>query len=521
MSPTFAELGVPDSICDALARRDITKPFDIQAATLVDALAGRDVLGRAPTGSGKTLAFGIPVVAGLGKAEPRRPLALILSPTRELAAQIHSELSSFSKPVRIGVVYGGVGYGKQVSALRQGIEVLVACPGRLEDLIERGDVELDAVERVVLDEADRMADMGFMPAVRRILDQTRDDRQTVLFSATLDGDVAKLTREYQYDPVRHEVGESTPDITVADHVFWKLEQPDRTAVTALVTTAEWPAIVFCRTRHGCDRLAKQLKKQGVDAVAIHGGRSQNQRTRALDDFTSSRAQALIATDVAARGIHVDGVALVVHFDPPEDHKAYVHRSGRTARAGAGGIVVSLLTSAQTKDARKMMRKLDLDEPITDPDVEIVRALSAGEPKPERPAAREDAPSGRNNGGGGRGGGGRNRGGGGRNQRKNSKPKNQRRKNSNQNSDGNQSGNKQSGNQSKSSRNGSSNGSGRSGSGNGSGRNGSGRNGSGNGSGAKRSHQKSSSNRGGNGGSSSSRGGGNGGQRSQRQRSSTR
>lgn len=391
MPPTFAELGVPSSICDALERRDITTPFDIQAVSIADALAGRDVLGRAPTGSGKTLAFGIPVVAGLGKADPHRPLALILSPTRELADQIQAELASFSKPVRVGVVYGGVGYGKQIRMLQQGVDVLVACPGRLEDLIQRGDVDLGDVERVVLDEADRMADMGFVPAVRRILDQTRNDRQTVLFSATLDGDVAKLTRDYQHDPVRHEVGESTPDITLADHLFWKLDQTDRTATTALAVTAEWPAIVFCRTRHGCDRLKKQLGKLGVDAVAIHGGRSQNQRTRALDDFATSRAQALVATDVAARGIHVDGVTLVVHFDPPEDHKTYVHRSGRTARAGAGGVVISLLTPAQTKDARKMMRKIDLDEPITDPDVEILRALASGEPKPERAAPRPDAP----------------------------------------------------------------------------------------------------------------------------------
>jgi len=418
-TPTFAELGVPSSICDALASRGITAPFDIQAATLVDALAGRDVLGRAPTGSGKTIAFGIPIVAGLPKADPHRPRALILSPTRELADQIRVELSSFSKPVRVGVVYGGVGYGKQIRMMEQGVDVLVACPGRLEDLVERGDVELGAVERVVLDEADRMADMGFMPAVRRIMNRTRDDRQTVLFSATLDGDVAKLTRDYQHNPVRHEVGESTPDITLADHLFWKLDKSERTEVTAQAVTAEWPAIIFCRTRHGCDRLKKQLAKLGVDAVAIHGGRSQNQRTRALDDFTTSRAQALVATDVAARGIHVDGVTLVVHYDPPEDHKTYVHRSGRTARAGAGGVVVSLLTPDQTKDARKMMRRIDLDEPVTAPEIQILRDLASGEPKPERaeprpePARQKQGP-----------------GKGGANRKKNSRHKNQRNNNNN-------------------------------------------------------------------------------------------
>lgn len=407
-SPTFAELGVPQSICDALARQDIHTPFEIQTATLADGLAGRDVLGRAPTGSGKTIAFGIPIVANLPKARPHFPTALILAPTRELADQIHAELASFSKPVKVGVVYGGVGYGKQMRLLEQGVDVLVACPGRLEDLIQRCDVDLSDVERVVLDEADRMADMGFMPAVRRILDQTYNDRQTVLFSATLDGDVAKLTRDYQKNPVRHEVGESTPDITLADHLFWKMDKAERTDITAMAVTAEWPAIIFCRTRHGCDRLKKQLTKLGVDAVAIHGGRSQNQRTRALDDFTTSRAQALVATDVAARGIHVDGVTLVVHYDPPEDHKTYVHRSGRTARAGAGGVVVSMLTSDQMKDARAVMRKIDLNEPITEPSIDYIRALASGGPKPERAPAREPQSdnAGSNSRGGAKGKGGR-------------------------------------------------------------------------------------------------------------------
>ena len=521
-SPTFADLGVPDSICDALAARGITAPFDIQTATLRDGLAGRDVLGRAPTGSGKTIAFGIPAVAGLGKAKPHKPLALILSPTRELADQIQAELASFSKPVRVGVVYGGVGYGKQIRMMQQGVEVLVACPGRLEDLIERGDVDLNDVERVVLDEADRMADMGFMPAVRRILDQTREDGQMILFSATLDGDVAKLTREYQNDPVRHEVGPSSPDITLADHLFWKLDKSERTEVTALAVTAEWPAIVFCRTRHGCDRLKKQLGKLGVDAVAIHGGRSQNQRTRALDDFTTSRAQALIATDVAARGIHVDGVTLVVHYDPPEDHKTYVHRSGRTARAGAGGVVVSLLTSEQTKDARGVMRKLDLDEPITDPEIQIIRDLANGEPKPERteprPETRQPQGKGKSKGRGGRhknqrhnnnsgknGGssknGSGNSGGSSKNSKSRRKPKNAGGQGQGQGSGGQKSGGQKSsgknGSRSNNGRNGSSNqgGSGRSGSSrNGSGRSGSGQSRSSNGGNQRRTSRSGSSSR---------------------------
>ncbi|MFQ5558866.1 MAG: DEAD/DEAH box helicase, partial [Acidimicrobiales bacterium] len=400
MSSTFARLGVPRSICDALARRGITTPFEIQSATISDAMAGRDVCGRAPTGSGKTLAFGIPLIARAGRAEPGRPRALVLVPTelracqalvmlptRELADQISTELRSFAGPTRVGVVYGGVGYRPQLTALRRGLDVLVACPGRLEDLIDQGAVSLTDVEQVVLDEADRMADMGFMPAVRRLLDRTPDHRQTLLFSATLDGDVAKLTRCYQRDPVRHEVGRSTPDITAAHHAFWNTARGDRVSVTADAVTAVWPAIVFCRTRHGADRLARQLGRAGVDASAIHGGRSQGQRTRALRDFAKGRVQALVATDVAARGIHVDGVASVIHFDPPEDHKAYVHRSGRTARAGEGGVVVSLVQPEQARELRRMQRRIGLDEPFTTPDVTALRARS---PAPARvPAERSE------------------------------------------------------------------------------------------------------------------------------------
>jgi superfamily II DNA/RNA helicase len=396
-NPTsFAQLGVPEPIVAALSKRGIDAPFEIQAATIADALAGRDVLGRAPTGSGKTIAFGIPVVVNARRARPKKPTALILAPTRELAEQIHTELKTFSGNVRIGVVYGGVGYGPQVRSLRAGVEILVACPGRLQDLIDRRDVSLESVEHVVLDEADRMADMGFMPAVRKLLDQTARNRQTVLFSATLDGDVKKLTQQYQTDPVRHEVGEETPDITAASHLFWKVDQKaDRVRVTAEAVTAVWPAIVFCRTRHGSDRLAKQLGRAGVQSAAIHGGRSQGQRTRALASFAKGEVQALIATDVAARGIHVDGVAAVVHYDSPEDHKAYVHRSGRTARAGEGGVVVSLLLPDQVRDARKMQRQIGLDEPVTNPDAPAMRELSPSPSKPKpvpRPAQDHDRTS---------------------------------------------------------------------------------------------------------------------------------
>ncbi len=390
MSPTFAQLGVPDSICSALAQRGITEPFEIQTATLADTLSGRDVCGRAPTGSGKTLAFGIPLVAATERAEPKRPRALVLAPTRELAEQITLEIQSFAGPVRVHAVYGGVGYEGQIRALRRGVEILVACPGRLEDLISSRHVDLSAVDRVVLDEADRMADMGFMPAVRRLLDQTAESRQTVLFSATLDGDVAKLTRDYQNDPTRHEVGDETPDITAAHHTFWKVAKADRAGVTSQAVNAVWPAIIFCRTRHGSDRLAKQLGREGVQAETIHGGRSQRQRSRALNDFSKGRVQALVATDVAARGIHVDGVALVVHYDPPEDHKAYVHRSGRTARAGESGIVLSLAQSDQMRDLRRMQRAVGIDVDFTEPDAGGLRQLAL-KPNPELVAGHEPEP----------------------------------------------------------------------------------------------------------------------------------
>ena len=374
MSPTFARLGVPDSICRALTERGITQPFDIQTAVLADALAGRDICGRAPTGSGKTLAFGIPLVANVGRARPHRPLALVLAPTRELADQIMMELRSFSGGVRVAVVYGGVGYGNQVQSLRRGVDILVACPGRLEDLIEQGVVSLDAVEMVVVDEADRMADMGFIPAVRRLLNQTGPDPQTMLFSATLDGDVASLTRDYQHDPVRCEVGDETADVISADHLFWTVARAGRIEVAADAISAAGPAIVFCRTRHGCDRLARQLERVGIVTAAIHGGRSQNQRTRALAAFAAGRVQALVATDVAARGIHVEGVGAVIHFDPPEDHKTYLHRSGRTARAGRGGVVLSLVEPGQARETGRMQRQLGLQQPITDVDLAAIAEL---------------------------------------------------------------------------------------------------------------------------------------------------
>ena len=397
MPTTFAQLSVPMTICNALEQCGVTKPFEIQEATVPDALAGRDICGRAPAGSGKTLAFGIPLVANVARGKPRRPRALVLAPTRELAEQITTVLRSFAGPIRIGVVYGGLSYATQIKTLRRGVDILVACPGRLEDLIAQGAVSLSAIDRVVLDEADRMADMGFLPSVRRLLDQTSPQRQTMLFSATLDRDVAKLTRDYQRDPVRHEVGRETPDITAAHHVFWNMAREDRPRFAAEAIGAVWPAIVFCRTRRGSNRFVKQLIKAGIQAATIHGGRRQNQRAQALADFTSGRVAALVATDVAARGIHVDDVALVVHFDSPDDHKTYLHRSGRTARAGRGGVGVSLVQPDQVQDLRRIQRKIGLKEPFTAPDANRLYDLSpASAPTTpnetaEDPATRSLAP----------------------------------------------------------------------------------------------------------------------------------
>jgi superfamily II DNA/RNA helicase len=366
---TFADLGVPAEIISTLAARDVTSPFAIQTLTLADGCAGRDLCGRAPTGSGKTLAFGIPMVARLGRAKPKHPVGLVLVPTRELAAQVCAELEWLGRArrLRVAAFYGGAGFGAQLKALRKGVDIVVACPGRLTDLIERGEVALDAVEMVVVDEADRMADMGFLPVVRALLDRTPSTRQTLLFSATLDGAVDELVRRYQRDPVRHVLPE-VDEPSLAVHHFWKVERDKRIDLVARVIEAAGPTIVFCRTKHGTDNVARKLDRLGVRTAAIHGNRTQGQRERALAQFASGKVAALIATDVAARGIHVDGVSCVVHFDPPADTKDYTPRSGRTARAGAAGVVVSFVAGDQERDARRMQRDLDLGVEVTKPDV---------------------------------------------------------------------------------------------------------------------------------------------------------
>ena len=368
MTTAFSSLGIPEGLAELLDELGFVTPFEVQTATIPDALAGRDIGARAPTGSGKTLAFGLPLLMRVEGARPRRPRGLVLAPTRELADQIQRELDPIARAGgrRIIAIYGGVGYEPQKRALARGVDVLVACPGRLADLIEQGDVDLDEVEVVVIDEADRMSDMGFLPEVKRLLNRTPDDRQTLLYSATLDGDVGVLVRDYQRDPVRHEIGDPEPDIEDARHLFWRLESTGRIEVASNLIQAAGRTIVFCRTRRGADRVAKQLVRAGATAAAIHGSRSQNQRNRALKSFVDGKVEALVATDVAARGLHIDGVACVLHFDPPVDDKTYLHRSGRTARAGAQGVVVSFVATDQLRETSSLVQNLQLPADLSTP-----------------------------------------------------------------------------------------------------------------------------------------------------------
>ncbi len=378
---TFASLGIAPELVDCLAARGITTPTPVQAATLPDALAGRDVSGCAPTGSGKTLAFGLAVVEpcppgrtpaapsprarphpGAGGADRRRA-----DPARPTAGPSGRAFN------------GGVAIEPQRKAFRRGVDIAVACPGRLADLIARGAVDLAAVEIVVVDEADRMADMGFLPEVRRLLDATRPDRQTLLFSATLDGDVDVLVRRYQRNPVRHEV--APPERALVDHHLWLVGDADRTERTAELISGSSSTMVFTRTRHGADRLVKRLGQAGVGAVAIHGGRSQGQRDAALDAFRQGRVRAIVATDVAARGLHVDAVACVLHYDLPAEAKDYLHRSGRTGRAGAEGMVVSMVAPQQRAAATKLMAAAGVEASVSSPPS---AGASRAEARPHRP-----------------------------------------------------------------------------------------------------------------------------------------
>ncbi len=423
MTTTFADLGVPAALLDVLTADGITIPTPIQAATLPDSLQGRDVLGRGRTGSGKTYAFGIPLVARLvaegdrRRPAPKRPRALVLAPTRELASQIAATVAPLAKAVglRTTTVFGGVGQGPQVNALRDGVDILIACPGRLEDLIGQGHCSLADVRVTVLDEADHMADLGFLPAVRRLLDQTPKGGQRMLFSATLDNAIDVLVKRFLVDPAVHQADSAQSPVTKMDHHVLHVEREQRLPVLLDLVSAPGRTVVFTRTKHGAKALARQLNKNGVPAVDLHGNLSQGARTRNMEAFHSGTATTLVATDIAARGIHVDDVSLVVHADPPAEHKAYLHRSGRTARAGAAGTVITLMTSEQRGDVRALTRAAGITPTTTriqGPDHPVLQDLAPGErSRPGGIDLTPATPQGGGNGGNGNGGGGRRRSGG--------------------------------------------------------------------------------------------------------------
>ncbi|MEI7971189.1 MAG: DEAD/DEAH box helicase [Actinomycetota bacterium] len=379
MTKTWLELGVPKNIISGLVSRGIEAPFPVQVATLPDALAGNDICGKAPTGSGKTLAFGIAIAVKVTKSRPGRPTGLVLVPTRELAAQVAKEISLLcgGSDIRVSAVYGGAGYGPQVKAARAS-SIVVATPGRLEDLIKRRDLDLGAVAVAVIDEADRMADMGFMPAVKRIMRSVTTNRQTLLFSATLDGDIDMLIREFQNSPKRHAVA-TAENAGEIDHLFWNVSRDNRTKVLAEIATQYERAIVFCRTKHGSDRLAGNLESMGINTCVIHGNRSQAQREKALEQFRRGKATVMVATDVAARGIHIDAVPVVVHFDMPEDPKDYIHRSGRTGRAGMKGTVISLIDKSMRRTTTSLCRGMKFDVIYDEPNFNLSEPA-----KPVRP-----------------------------------------------------------------------------------------------------------------------------------------
>ena len=364
---TFRELGVHPEICDALERGGITTPFAIQEMTLSVALMGTDLIGQARTGTGKTLAFGIPMIQRISKAKPHRPTGLALVPTRELAVQVCKELEPLAatRGLTFEAIYGGSPIEKQIAALKRGVDFVVATPGRMIDLIQQEELSVADLEGVVIDEADRMADMGFMPQVEWILRRTEKKHQTLLFSATLDGMVGALISRYQTDPVTHEV--ASRDVTVAEmeHRFLAVHEMDRVRVAARIVEASNRTIIFSRTKWGADKLTGKLLGEDVKAAAIHGDLRQAQREKALSDFQSGRVKCLVATDVAARGIHVDDVDVVIHYDPPSDAKTYVHRSGRTARAGESGVVVSLVLWNEELEVRKLLRRLGMKQPIVE------------------------------------------------------------------------------------------------------------------------------------------------------------
>jgi superfamily II DNA/RNA helicase len=424
---TFESLGVPAALVRSLTAQGITAPFPIQVATLPDTLAGRDVLGRGRTGSGKTLAFALPLVARLqgGARRARQARALVLVPTRELANQVLAVVEPLARAVGLTatVVFGGVGQNPQVKALARGVDVLIACPGRLEDLIGQGFCDLSGVEITILDEADHMADLGFLPAVKRLLDRTPRMGQRMLFSATLDNGVDVVVRRYLDHPTTHSVDPAVSPVSTMTHHVFSVSAGDKQTVVQELAGGQDRSLLFMRTKHTAKKLAKQLTAAGIPAVELHGNLSQGARERNLSAFTDGSTRVLVATDIAARGIHVDDIALVVHVDPPTEHKAYLHRSGRTARAGAGGTVVTLALPDQARDVRTLAKQAGINPTTVSvrPGDPAIAAL-AGPPAPyvEPPAfvpePARNAPGsaqGRRGGGGGRGGAGGRTGGGGR------------------------------------------------------------------------------------------------------------
>ena len=414
--PTFADLGLPTPVVDELTRQGITAPFPIQLATISDALAGRNTLGRGRTGSGKTLAFSLPMIARLAADNrmPRkfRPRALILVPTRELANQVRDVINPLARTLDMttAVVYGGVGYGKQIEAMRNGTDIVVACPGRFVDLLESGHVQLDDIEIVILDEADHMAELGFLEHVTQILNEIPRGAQHMLFSATLDRGIDKVVRKFLENPVTHEIETPEDEEVTMTHHFFHVSQDDRFKVIADLCAAPGKSLVFTRTKHGARKLTLALIKAGVPSVELHGDLSQMVRARNLAAFSNGKADTLVATDIAARGIHVDDIAIVIHADPPEEHKAFLHRSGRTARAGAEGTVVTMVTENQRRHVKRLAKDAGIDPTNTKVTVghELLTFIAPGErtfrempsieePKKER-QPRSGGPRHRNGGG---------------------------------------------------------------------------------------------------------------------------
>ena len=386
MQKSFKDLGLSRPICDELNKSGFGDPFPIQYQAIDKILEGHDILGRAPTGSGKTFAFGLPLMEIKAQPEKRRPVSLVLSPTRELASQIVMALEPFArvKKKKLVAIYGGVSYGPQRKKLEMGVDIVVACPGRLLDLINQRSILLDKIETLVIDEADRMADMGFLPDVKKIVDLTNSDRQIILFSATLDGDVAKLTKRYQTDPLSIEVETDKEDVKNVRHEFYPVKREKKMAFMAGAISNFDSTIIFSRTRHGAESILTGLKKYGISAESIHGGKSQTQRSRALERFVGKKVSALVATDVCARGIDVENVGGVIHYDPAEDSKDYVHRSGRTGRAGQSGVVISLVGDDQIQKVKKLVKPLGIEFIFSTPQ------FTQGVPKKLEPPIRQDS-----------------------------------------------------------------------------------------------------------------------------------